>query len=414
MKSPGAAGIPSGWRRWMASLGPGLVAGGANNDPACVTTFAVSGALTGFSQLWILVLTTPMLIAVQTICGTIGVETRRGLATLLRIRFGTAVSVGLTTAFVAGNFTAMIADVLILSDTMNLLTGLPAWYFPVLVVFLTWHILVFHNFRRLIGTLAFFSSGFLVYVAAAFMLHPGWRHVLAGTLWPHWSSPLATRREFLASAAALLGARLSPYLFYWEASAETEQFTDVRLRDQTKFDITVGMVTSNLICYFITVTTAATLAVQHLRIDTMREAVRALQPVAGPAATWLYAMGIVGSGLIALPVMAATSSYAVAETMAWRSGLEKRPWQAQRFYVVLSAALLLVALLSYLPWNTVRLAIFSQICWGALAPVILGLVFFLERRRNPARRMHVTRWQRGWLLAAVILGAAILVAGVWS
>lgn len=413
MKSSSSRHPRTRWKQWISSLGPGLVAGGANNDPAGVTTFAVAGALTGFSQLWILVLTTPMVVAVQTICGVIGVETGRGLATLLRIRFGGWVSLLLTVTFVAGNFTAMVADVLILSDTMNLLTGLPRWYFPVLFVFLTWHMLVFHDFRKLIGTLAIFSLSFLVYVVAAFLLHPGWRNILAGTLWPHWSSPLASRHEFMDSAAALMGARLSPYLFFWQASAETEKYTDVRLRDQTELDIAIGMVVSNLIGYFIMVTTAATLAVEHIRIETLREAVRALQPVAGGAATWLYALGILGSGLIALPVMAATSSYAVAESMEWHSGLEKRPWQAQRFYIVLSAGLLLVAGLSYLPWDTVELAFWSQIFWGILAPVVLALIFFLERRRNPARRMRLSGWLRGWLVAAVVLSVTILVLGLW-
>lgn len=397
------------WRHLGASVGPGLVAGGANNDPAGVTTFAVAGALTGFSQLWVMVITTPMLVAVQTICGVVGAETRRGLATLLRARFGWPISLIITIAFVVGNFAALTADTLILSDSLAMLTGLPRWYFPVLIVFLTWHLLVFHNFRKLIGTLALLNLTFLAYVAAVFMLHIRWSDVLSGTLLPHFSLSGVSEREFLLTAAALLGARISPYMFFWQASAETEKYTDVRLRGQTELDISVGMIISNLVGYAIMVTTAATLFLRHLHVETVHDAAAALRPIAGTGTYILYTLGIVGSGLIAIPVLAATSSYAVAETMEWRTGLENRPWQARRFYVVLSAVLLALGVLSYLPFDSVQLSYWSQVFWGVLAPIILGMVFFIERRRVPERKIRISAAKRAWLAATVLLAATIAV-----
>jgi Mn2+/Fe2+ NRAMP family transporter len=385
-----------------------VVAGGADNDPAGVTTFSIVGALTGFSQLWILVVTTPMETAVQTICGVVGAETRHGLADLLRLRFGWFVGLSVTFAFVVGNFAALTADTLILSDSLSLLTRLPRWYFPVLIVFLSWHLLVFHNFRKLIGTLVVFNLGFLAYAVAAFALHPGLRQILIGTFIPHWAPRGVSQREFIASAAALVGCRLSPYMFFWQASAETEKYTDVRLRNQTVLDITAGMILSNLIGYFIMITTAATLHVQGLRVESVRAAALALQPVAGRATFVLYTLGIVGSGLIAIPVLSAASSYAIAEAMAWRSGLENRPWQARRFYVVLSGALLVVALLSYLPFDTVKLAFWSQVFWGVLAPPILVLLMFLERRHS-VRKVAIPSSMRAWLGAAVVLSAVVAV-----
>jgi len=401
------AAVQGGLQRWFTALGPGLVAGGANNDPAGMTTFAMVGAVTGFSQLWILLLTTPLLVAVPTTCGVLGGETKRGLATLFRIRYGWPVSLLVASAFVLGNFAALVADTQILSDALRLVTGMPRWYFPVLIIFVTWYLLVFHNFRRLIGTLVLFNVSFLVYVVAAFSLHPKWGQVLRGSLLLHWSAPGVSRRDFLANAAALLGSRLSPYMFFWQASAETEKYTDVRLRDQTKLDISIGMVSSNVIGYFVIVTTGAALFVQHILIRSVEQAAVALRPVAGGAADLLFSLGIVGSGLIAIPVLAATSSYVVAETMEWRRGLEQRPWQARRFYVVLSLVLLGVALLSYAGFDTVTLAFDSQVFWGLLAPVLLFLVLFIDRRQVKERRVPISVGMRAWLVVAVVLTAVV-------
>ncbi len=399
----------SRWRQWRRAVGPGLVAGGANNDPAGIATFAMVGALTGFTQLWILLITTPMLIAVQVICGVVGVETRRGLATLLRIRFGWLLGLLLTLAFVIGNFAALTADTLILSDALALLTGLPHWYFPVLIVFLGWSLLVFHNFRRLIGTLVLLNLSFVTYIIGAFLLHPHWLMILKDSFLPHFHAPGVGRREFLTSAAALFGCRLSPYLFFWQASAETEKYTDVRLRGQTELDISVGMAVSNLIGYCIIVTTGATLFAHHIRVDSVAQAAEALLPVAGPAAHLLFTLGILGSGLIAIPVLAATSSYAVAETMEWRRGLQQRPWQARRFYMVLSGVLLLVGIMSYLPIAAISIAFWSQVFWGVLAPVILFLVLFIERRQSRERRLPISFPKRFWLATAGIMMSLVVI-----
>ncbi|MGH9506408.1 MAG: NRAMP family divalent metal transporter [Terriglobales bacterium] len=394
-------------RQWLASLGPGLVAGGADNDPAGVTAFSLVGAGSGFSYLWLLALTTPMETAVQTICGVIGAETGRGLATLMRARFGLLVSLSLTVAFLVGNFAALIADTLIVSDSLSMLTHLPAWYFPVLIIFLAWHLLVFRNFRRIIGSLALLNVSFLVYVAAAIFLRPNWGHVLAGLLWPPWGfSRGLGHHAFLADAVALVGARFSPYMFFWQASAETEKYTDVRTRGQTVADIATGMVVSNLVGFFIIVTTGASLFTRGISVATVRQAASALLPVAGAAGYLLYALGILGSGLIAIPVLAATSSYALSETLDWRRGLARRPWQARRFYMFLTAVLLVVAGLSYLPWNSIQIAFWSQIFWGVLAPILLILIFFLERRSG-RRRIEISTAQRVWLSAAIVLSVAM-------
>ncbi|MGH9534345.1 MAG: NRAMP family divalent metal transporter [Terriglobales bacterium] len=393
----------------MSALGPGLVAGGADNDPAAITAFSIVGAGSGFAYLWVLALTTPMETAVQTICGVIGGETGRGLATLIRARFGLWLSLGATIAFLVGNFAALIADTMILSDSLSLLTHLPAWYFPVLVAFLSWHLLVFRNFRRLIGTLTLLSLSFLVYVVAAVLLHPHWGQAMAGLFWPPWGfSRGLGRHAFIADAVALVGARFSPYMFFWQASAETENYTQVRTRGQTVADIASGMVVSNLVGFFIIVTTGAALFPHGISVASVRQAASALLPVAGGFSYLLYTLGILGSGLIAIPVLAATSSYALSETLDWRRGLERRPWQARRFYGFLSAVLLIVAGLSYLPWNSVEVAFWSQIFWGVLAPFLLILIFLLERRSG-RRRIEISTAQRLWLAAAIALSVVMAV-----
>lgn len=394
------------WRRLRASFGPGLVGGGADNDPAGIATFSVIGAGVGVSQLWLLVITAPMEMAAQIICGVIGAESKHGLASLLRLRFGWIAGLSATTAFVVGNFIALAADVLILSDALAMLTGVPRFYFPVLIVYVCWNLLIFHSFRRTINILLLLNFAFLAYFIAAFAAHPHWGHVLANTFWPHGPPAGVSWKLYLANAAALVGTRLSPYMFFWQSSAETERYTEVRVRAQTEMDIGTGMVLSNAVGYFIVLTTAATLYPRGEHVNSVAAAAAALRPLAGPATAVLYAIGIIGSGLVAIPVLSAASSYAIAETMSWRRGLEFRPWQARRFYIVLSAVLLVVAGLAYLPLNTIRVAFWSQVFWGVLAPPLLILVYFLERRRSE-RKIVISRGKRMWLAAAIALSAVV-------
>lgn len=401
------------WKQIGRYLGPGVVAGGADSDPAAIATFSIVGATTGFSQLWLLALTTPMETAVQIICGLIGSDTRQGLASLLKLRFGWTIGGTLAVVFLIGNFAALTADTLIFSNSMAMITGIPSWYFPVLLIFLCWHLLTFHNFRRLIGILVLLNLSFLVYAAAAIVTRPDWSAVLAGLFWPFHSQSGVTPHVYLTTAAALLGSRLSPYMFFWEASAETEQFTEVRVRGQTQLDVAIGMILSNLVGFFIIVTTGATLFVSHTQIATVHDAALALAPLAGRGAALFYTLGVIGSGLIAIPVLSATSAYVLAETMNWPRGLRHRPWQVRRFYLCLSAVLLTVAVLSYLPIDTVRIAFWSQVLWGVLAPVILVLIFFLERRRS-IRRIPVSRAMRAWLGAAIVLGSVIAILSFTS
>lgn len=396
------------WKQIRSYFGPGVVAGGADSDPAAIATFSIVGATTGFSQLWLLALTTPMETAVQIICGLIGSDTRQGLASLLKLRFGWTVGATLAILFLIGNFAALTADTLIFSDSMAMITGLPSWYFPVLLIFLCWHVLTFHNFRRLIAILVLLNLSFLAYAAAAFVTRPHWGAVLIGLFWPFHRPAGVSPHVYLTTAAALLGSRLSPYMFFWEASAETEQYTEVRLRGQTKLDVAIGMILSNLVGFFIIVTTGATLNLSHTEIATVHDAALALVPLAGHGASFFYTLGIIGSGLIAIPVLSATSAYVLAETMNWPRGLRHRPWQARRFYIFLSVVLLIVAFLSYLPLNTVRIAFWSQVLWGVLAPVILVLIFFLERRRSQ-RRIPVSPAMRAWLAAAIVLASTIAI-----
>ncbi len=397
-------------RSWAARLRtPGLIAGGADNDPAGIATFAWAGSRAGAGQLWILLLTTPMLVAVQSICGILGAETGRGLAALIRARFGVWTSGLLSLAFLAGNLAALVADTRILSQALSLVTGLAQYYFPALIIFLCWHLLVFHNFRRLMGVLAILNLMLLFYIPAALLLHPRMLEILKGLFWPPWSLRQAGLTASLTTAAALLGSRFSPYMFYWQASAETEAYADVRLRAYTVSDISTGMVASNVIGGFIMLAGALGRYSHGGQIASVRQAAELLRPVAGGAAYLLFAIGIVGAGLIAVPVLAATSSYVAAETFAWRKGLEQRPWQAGKFYTMLSGILLLTGICAYLPLHTIRLTVWSQIFWGLLAPVLLGLMLFLERRRGD-RRVRLSRAQRFWLWTAVGLSGAVAAA----
>ncbi|HEX6774886.1 MAG TPA: divalent metal cation transporter, partial [Methylomirabilota bacterium] len=321
--------------RYFRILGPGLVTGASDDDPSGIATYSIAGAVHGYLFLWTAVITFPLMAAIQLVCARIGLVTGRGLAGTVRQHYPRALIGGACLILLVANVFNIAADLGGMAEAAAMLTGLPALPFVVVFGVGITVITVYTSYATFAQTLKWLTAVLFAYVAAAFMAHPRWPAVLMATVVPdlHWT------RHSVATLVGILGTTISPYLFFWQATQEVEEEksrgkkTIAQRRGATlheladaRLDVNTGMFFSNLVMYFIILATASTLHRAGVEdIETARQAAEALRPLAGEAAYVLFAMGLVGTGLLAIPVLAGSASFAVAELFAWRAGLDLKP-----------------------------------------------------------------------------------------
>src|SRR6266481_4895096 len=343
---------PRGVREFFAGLGPGLITGAADDDPSGISTYSVTGASFGYAPLWTALFSFPLMAAVQLMCARLGMVTGRGLAGVVRRRYPRSILWGACTLLVIANVFNIAADLGGMAEATAMVTGVPSK--PLVVVYgaVILALLFFSTYRQIARIFKWLTLVLFAYVIAAFLAHPDWPRVVRATFIPHveWSA------QYLATFVAVLGTTISPYLFFWQASQEVEEevamgrtsmkkrrgATDEELR-AARTDVITGMLFSNLVMYFIILTTAATLhAHGQTTIATAKDAAEALRPLAGAGAYWLFSLGLIGAGMLGVPVLAGSSAYAVAEGAAWRGSLADRAAQAREFYGVIGVGLALV------------------------------------------------------------------------
>src|SRR6267378_6020952 len=301
----------------LRAIGPGVITGGADNDPAGIATYSVVGATVGYSQNWLLLLSTPMLIVVQQISAKVANVTKTDLATLLRTTYGARIATPAVLLMVIANVITMGADLLAMAAALQLLTGIKFEFWVVPLAAAMAYLTIFTDYKVLSKYLLWLVAVFATYILAAFLARPNWGDVLRNTLIPH----LTLTPAYLLGAVALLGTTITPYLFFWQASGEVEERRGVQGMALRNIDITAGMVWSNLTAFFIIVAAGAVLFTHHAEIRTAADAARALEPFAGRYATVLFAVGIIGAGLLAIPVLGASAAFGVAGLPAWPPGL---------------------------------------------------------------------------------------------
>jgi Mn2+/Fe2+ NRAMP family transporter len=367
---------------------PALITGGAGDDPAGVVTYTIVGATTGFSQLWVLALSTPMLAAATVMAGRIAVAARSGLGTVIERRYGRAVSLLVVLLLIVPNVATIAADTAGVASVIGLATGVP-WEGFVPVILLALGLVLRRGYAQMKRALTLLTTVLLCYVIAAVLAHPRWRDVLEQTLVPR----VALEKSWLVAALGLLGTTISPYMLFWQANEEVEELNHGATIHAADFGTTVwiGMLYSNAIAFFIIVAAAATIHGHGEAIGTVADAARALEPLrwVGRAA---FVIGVIAAGLLALPVLAASTAYAVAEVFGWREGIGLRAAQARGFTVVLLAALVGGGLIAMLPgFHPAAALYYSQVLDGVLLPVILAVLLMLSNdrrvvaeRRNPA------------------------------
>lgn len=376
---------------FFRDLGPGLITGCADDDPSGISTYSVAGAAYGYGTLWTALISFPLMVSVQMMCSRLGMVTGRGLASVIRRHYPRWVLWGACFLLITANVFNIAADLGGMGASAAMVTGVSAriwtvFFTGVIISFLFWS-----SYRQIARVFKWITLVLLAYVATAFFAHVDWRSALAATIVPH----LAWSRDSLSVLVAILGTTISPYLFFWQAAQEVEEeraqgrnlaqrkgATDAELR-RARVDVVTGMFASNLIMYFIILTTAATLhAHGATHIDTARQAAEALRPLAGNAAYWLFTLGLIGTGMLGVPVLAGSSAYAIAEASAWRGSLEKKPRAARRFYVVLAAAMLGGLAIDFAGADAVKMLFWSAVLNGALAPPLIFLVVVLTSNRR--------------------------------
>ncbi len=400
-------------------LGPGLITGAADDDPSGIATYSQAGAQFGFSMLWTMIFTLPLMAAIQSISARIGYVTRKGLAANIKLRFPRPVLLGVVGMLLVANTLNIAADIAAMAEALRLVFGGSAQVYAVTFGLLCLVLQVFLPYQSYVRWLKWLTLALLSYVAVLFTLHVDWWQVARQVVRPQ----LPGNHAMLLMVVAVFGTTISPYLFFWQAGQEVEDLggglgpspskreVQRHLR-RIKWDTVIGMTFSNLIAFFIILSTAATLHAAGIHdIQTSAQAAEALRPLAGDLTFVLFSLGIIGTGLLAIPVLAGSAAYAVAEAAGWHGSLSLRldRGEGRGFYGVVAAATLGGVFLSFTPMDPVKELFWSAVLNGIIAVPIMAVMMLLAMRTDTMGQ-HVIgkrlRWL-GWLATALMAGTVI-------
>jgi NRAMP (natural resistance-associated macrophage protein)-like metal ion transporter len=401
-------------------LGPGVITGAADDDPSGIATYSQAGARLGFGLLWTVILTWPLMVAVQSVSARIGRVTGCGLAGNMVKVFPRSVVISLVSLLFVANTINLGADLAAMGAAAKLVLGGNARLFTVAFAVLSLLAIVFVPYHRYVGLLKWFTFSLLTYVGVVFTVEIDWSAVAVGALVPKF----ALTGDSLTLIVAIFGTTISPYLFFWQCSQEVEEEESDpesgplrqhpeqadRELNRINWETWVGMAISNLVAFFIILTTAVTLhANGRTDIQTAEQAAEALRPIAGDAAFLLFSLGLIGTGLLAVPVLAGSVAYAVGEARGWRTGLERPLNEARPFYVVIALAILLGVGIGFTPLDPISALLWSAVVNGVIVVPIMIAMMIMASRRKLMGRFVASRWQRvlGWGATAVMTAAVV-------
>jgi Mn2+/Fe2+ NRAMP family transporter len=405
------------WRQ----LGAGLITGASDDDPSGIGTYAQAGAAWGFQLAWTLLLTYPLMVAIQAISARIGRTTGRGIAGNLREYYPNALLQSIVALLLAANVLNLGADLGAMAECLRLSTHvLPAWAWIAFFGATCTVLQLLCSHARYVAVLKWLTLALLTYFAVLAVIRISWLAVLKGLVWPHWS---ADRASWLM-VVALLGTTISPYLFFWQAGQEVEdtkahpQRVPLRRKPaqgpsalaRIRIDTLIGMAMSNLVGLAILITAGGTLYPNGIhQVTTAAEAARALEPVAGRAAFLLFTLGLIGSGLLAVPVLAGSAAYAVGEARRWPVGLARRPLEAKAFYATIAAATAVGGLANVASVNPMQALVWAAVINGFVAVPVMVLLMVMATSPRIMGPFRISARLRalGWAATAVMLVAAI-------
>ncbi len=406
---------------FLLRLGPGLITGAADDDPSGIATYSQVGAQFGMGMLWTMLFSFPLMAAMQEICARLGRITGAGIAENLRKNYPRPVLYGLVSLLCVANIFNLGADVTAMGAAAQLVFGGSLNVYALVFGLVSLILVVYVPYKKYVRYLKWLTLVLFAYVATAFVVHVPWKTALRSTVIPSvsWTA------EYWMALVAVLGTTISPYLFFWQTSEEAENVRMSRKDSPLKrrpeqavaefrriaLDTWVGMGFSNLVAFFIILTTAVTLhaAGSGKGIQTSADAAKALQPLAGNFAFLLFALGIIGTGLLAIPVLAGSAAYAVAEAFRWRASLECRPRQAPKFYAVLAAAIIIGIALNFLGMNPIRALYWSAVINGVVAVPLMLMLMVMSANAAIVREFSLPVYLRvvGWAATVVMLVASL-------
>ena len=407
----------------LKQLGPGPITGAADDDPSGIATYSQGGAQFGFNLLWTVVLTWPLMSGIQMISARLGCLTGQGLAANIKAQFPRSVLYAIVGLLLIANTINIAADIAAMGEALRLLLGGSEHVYSVTFGLLCLVLQVFLSYERYVRYLKWLTLALLAYVAVAFTVQVPWFEVASRVVWP----TLAWNRDTVTMIVAIFGTTISPYLFFWQAAQEMEDLRAVRERGEAisqdamrghlrriRWDTYVGMAFSNVIAFFIILSAAATLHRAGITdIQTSAQAADALRPLAGDFAFLLFSLGIIGTGMIAVPVLAGSAAYAVVESFDWKSGLDKKLHEAKEFYGIIAVATVGGVALNFTDLDPIKALYWSAVINGVIALPIMVVMMLLGT--NPRVMGHFVigrrlRWL-GWLATLVM---AIAVVGMFA
>lgn len=415
-------------KKFLKILGPGFITGSSDDDPSGIATYAQTGAIFGYQQLWVALFSFPFMTVIQEICGRVGMVTGKGIAVIVKENYAKPILYISVLLLSLANTINIGADLGAMAASAKLVVNVP---FEVLLFSLTAVTLileVFVPYPTYAKFLKYIAFSLLAYVVTIFVVKQDWTKIALSTLIPH----LEFNKAYLLNIVALLGTTISPYLFFWQADEEVEEEIEhnklramgkgvpkVRKGDirEMRLDTTIGMFFSNLITFFIIITAASTLNLHNITsIGTADQAAQALRPFAGDFAFLLFALGIIGTGLLAVPILAGSASYAISETFNWKVGLGRKFTKAHGFYGVITIATLIGLLVNFSGVKPFQMLYYTAVLNGIIAPPLMILIMFIGNNKKIMGEHTNSSASNilGWAVTAVMSTASIaLLFNLW-
>jgi NRAMP (natural resistance-associated macrophage protein)-like metal ion transporter len=404
---------------WLKKLGPGLITGAADDDPSGIATYSQAGALFGFNMLWTVLFTYPLMVGIQVVSARIGRVSGHGLATNIRRHYPAWLLYSVVGLLLIANTINIAADVSAMGEALKLIVGGPAQIYALAFGVVSLLLQVFIPYRRYVRILKWLTLALLAYVATAFVVQTPWSEVLLRALAPH----LSWKPEYITTVVAVFGTTISPYLFFWQASQEVEdqlanphalplikapQQAKTNLK-RIKIDTYIGMGFSNLVAFFIILTTAVTLNLHGITdIQTSAQAAAALRPIAGEFAFILFSAGIIGTGMLAIPVLGGSSAYAMAGAFKWKNSLERTPMRAKQFYGIIASSTLIGIAIGFTSIDPIKALYWSAVINGVISVPIMVVIMLMAVRPEIMGQFVITATLKvlGWL-ATLMMAAAV-------
>jgi NRAMP (natural resistance-associated macrophage protein)-like metal ion transporter len=408
-------------KKILKSLGPGFITGAADDDPSGIGTYSQTGAQFGYSQLWTAPFSFPFMTTVQEMCGRIGLVTGKGLSANIRLHYSKRILYFAVLILFIANTVNIGANLGAMASAGQLVLGIPFLYWLLFLTVMTVLLQVFVPYRVYSKFLKYLTFSLFAYVVTVFVVKQNWSEIAVSTFVPNFTFS----KEYLLNIVAILGTTISPYLFFWEASEEVEEEIEhhkvgrlgkaapvISAKDISKMrtDTVIGMFFSNLVMFFIIVTTASTLNANGITsIQTADQAAEALRPFAGDFAFILFALGIIGTGLLSVPVLSGSASYAISEAFNWKNGLYRKFKQAHKFYGIIAISTVIGLLINFTPIEPFQLLYYTAVLNGVCAPPLLILIMRMSNNKNILGEYVNGRVSNilGWTITALMSIASV-------